>query len=410
MNVVYPRCCGIDDHKTFVIACLSLKDGTEVRKEIRRFGTMSRDLLALRTWLLETGCTHVGMESTGVYWRTVYAHLEGSFVLVVANAQHMRAVPGRKTDVQDAEWIADLLQQGLLTASFVPTRQQQDLRDLTRTRSGLVEERARLVNRIHKLLEEANLKLGSVLSDVMGISGTAILRALARGETDRERLVALAHPSARRRKQEVLVQALEGHIQPHHRFVLAELLSLIETLNHSIDRVEAELAHRQRPFEEQLTRLEAITGVSRRILAVLFAEVGWDMSRFPDAAHLASWAGLCPGHDESGGKRRSGRIRQGNRYVHAALVQAVHAASKTQTYLGEQYRRLAKRRGSKRAAIAVGHSILVIYYHMLQTGESYHEKGVAFFQQADAQRVQQHLVQRLERLGYQVTLRPRPAA
>lgn len=301
------------------------------------------------------------------------------------------------------------MQNGLLMPSFVPCPEQQDLRDLTRTRTSLVQERARLVNRIHKLLEEANIKLASVLSDVMGVSGKAILQALAQGEEDPERLARRAHHSLQR-KHELLVQAVEGQMRPHHRFLLAELLRLIETLDLSIAHVQQAIAELMQPFEEQLQRLEAIPGVSRRILEVLEASVGWDMSRFPDAAHLASWAAMCPGHDQSGGKRRSGRIRQGNRYVRAALVQAAHAASKTQTYLGEQYRRLAKRRGSKRAAIAVGHSILIIFYHMVKTGEEYHEKGVGFFQQADHQRVQQHLIQRLEHLGYQVTLHPHPAA
>jgi transposase len=409
MNLLYARCCGIDAHKTFVVACLSIWEEGGSRKEVRQFGTMSRDLIALREWLLAAQCTHVSMESTGVYWRTVYSHLYGYFELVVANAQHLKGVPGRKTDVLDAEWLADLLQHGLLKASYVPGPDQQDLRDLTRTRITLVEEHARLVNRIHKLLEEANVKLASVLSDVMGVSGKAILHALAEGEEDGERLAGLAHRKVQH-KHDLLVQALEGQIRPHHRFLLRELLSLIEALDRSIAHVEQEIAQRLRPFDEQLSRLEAITGVSRRILEVLFAEVGWDMSRFPDAAHLASWAAMCPGHDESGGKRRSGHTRKGNRYVRSALVQAAHAASKTQTYLGEQYRRLAKRRGSKRAAIAVGHSILVIFYQMMKTEEEYHEKGVEFFQHADKQRVQRHLVQRLERLGYQVTLHPLSAA
>jgi transposase len=241
--------------------------------------------------------------------------------------------------VQDAEWIADLLQHGLLTASFVPSPEQQDLRDFTRTRISLVQERARLVNRIHKLLEEANIKLASVLSNVMGVSGRAILQALADGEEDPERLAGLAHPSIQK-KHELLVKAIEGQIRPHHRFLLRELLHLIDTLDLSITHIEQEIAERPRPFEEPMKRLETVTGVSRRVLEVFFAEVGWDMSRFPDAAHLASWAGMCPGHDESGGKRRSGRIRNGNPYVRAALVQAAHATSRTQTYLGEQYRRL----------------------------------------------------------------------
>lgn len=409
MEVLYSRCSGIDVHERFVVVCLSRVEHGQRTKELRRFGTMTGDLLWLRKWLLETGCTHVAMESTGIYWRPVYDRLYGYFELIVTNAQHMKTVPGRKTDVQDAEWIADLLQHGLLRGSFVPPPAQQTLRDLTRMRVTLVQERARIVNRLHKVLEEANLKLGTVLSDILGVSGKAILQALAAGETDPQRLANLAHPSLQP-KHDQLVQALESEGGEHDQFVLRELLSLIEALDRSIAHVEHKLEERLHSYEETLARLEEITGVSRRILYVLFAEVGTDMSRFPDAAHLASWAGMCPGQHESAGKRLSGRIRKGNQWLRAALIQAAHAAGRTQTYLGEQYRRIGKRRGKKRAAVAVGHSILVIFYQMMLTGEHYHEKGVTYLQERDKQRQQLHLIERLERLGYQVSVQPQPVA
>lgn len=409
MEVLYPRCCGIDVHDDFVVACFSRVERGQRKKELQRFRAVTRDLIALRNWLLERGCTHVAMESTGVYWRPVYDRLFGFFELTVANAQHMKAVPGRKTDKQDAEWIADLLQHGLLKNSFVPHREQQNLRGLTRLRTTLVQERARLVNRLHKTLQEANIKLSGVLSDIVGVSGKAILHALAAGETDGHRLARLAHPSVRC-PHDQLADALESEIGEHHQFLLQELLTLIEGLDHSITHLEHKIEERLQPFEKTLERLEGITGVSRLVLQVLFAEVGTDMSRFPDDAHLASWAGMCPGQHESAGKRLSGRTRKGNRWLRAALIQAAHAAGRTQTYLGEQYRRISKRRGKKRAAVAVGHSILVIYYHMMLTGEHYQEKGVEFFRQRDKQQHERRLIQRLEHMGYQVILQPRPAA
>jgi len=339
----------------------------------------------------------------------VYRRLEGFFELVVANAQHIKTVADRKTDVQDAEWIADLLQHGLLRASFVPGQEQQELRDLTRLRVSLVQERARLVNRIHKVLEEAGIKLSSVLSDVMGVSGRAILQGLCAGESDPVRLARLMRPGVQATEEQV-VAALTGDVREHHRFLLRELLSLIEAQSRSITHVEQEIVRRVSSFEEQIQRCEHITGVSRQVVQVLMAEVGTDLSRFPDAEHLSSWAGVCPGHKESAGKRLSGRSKQGNRYVRAALVQAAHGVRRTKTYLGERYRRLKKRRGSKRAALAIGHDILVIYYQMMTTGQEYHDKGEEFFRQTDRDKVERQLVQRLERLGYQVTRQPRPAA
>lgn len=395
MEVLYARCCGLDVHQRFVVACLSIIEAGQRRREIRTFGCTTGELLALRNWLLESGCTHVAMESTGIYWRPVYQRLLGFFELVVANAQHLKAVPGRKTDVKDAQWIADLLQHGLLAPSLVPAQDQQELRELTRLRLSLTQERSRLVNRIHKLLQQAGIKLTSVLSDVLGVSGRAILEALAAGESDPERLADLAQKSVQH-KHTVLVEALTGDMRAHHRFLLRELLTLMRAVDHAIAQVEREIEQRLHPFEKAMGRLCQMTGVSQHTLEVLFAEVGSDMSRFPDAAHLCSWAGVCPGQHESAGRRQSGRSRPGNHYLKVALIQAAHATAHTQTYLGEQYRRIKQRRGTKRAAMAVAHSILVIFYHMMIREQPYQEKGVEFFHQLDQHRGPDHLVRRLQ--------------
>ncbi len=378
MQVMYQRCAGIDVHLRFLVVCLSIIEGGQRHKEIRTFRNETTDLLALRAWLLQEGCSHVGMESTGVYWLPVYRRLEGFFELVVANAQHIKTVPGRKTEVADAEWIADLLQHGLIPPSFVPDQEQQDVRDLTRMRVSLVQERSRLVNRVQKVLEEAGIKLSTVLSDVMGLSGRAILNALCAGESDPVRLARLVHRSVHATQEEI-ASALTCEVRDHHRFLLRELLALIDAQDRSIKHLEMEIERHLHPFEEQAKRCKKINGISRHVLYVLMAEIGTEMKRFPDAEHLSSWAGVCPGHKESAGKRLSGRSRKGNRYVRSALVQAAHGVRRSHTYLGERYRRLKKRRGSKRAALAVGHSILVIYYQMMKTGEEYQEKGEEFF-------------------------------
>jgi transposase len=409
MEVVYQRCAGVDVHQRFLVVCLSIVEGGQRRKEIRSFRNETADLLALRAWLVQEKCSAVGMESTGVYWMPVYRRLEGFFELIVANAQHIKAVPGRKTDVQDADWIADLLQHGLLTASFVPSQDQQDLRDLTRLRVSLVQERARLVNRVHKVLDAAGCQLSAVLSDIVGLSGKRILQALCAGESDPVRLARLMHPGVKATEEQV-VAALTAEMREHHRFLLRELLELIEVQDRSISHLEAEIERHLSSFEEEMERCEQINGVSRQVLYVLMAEIGTDLERFPDAEHLSSWAGVCPGQKESAGKRLSGRARKGNRYLRAALVQAAHGVRRSRTYLGERYRRLKRRRGSKRAALAVGHSILVIYYQMMKTGEEYQEKGEAFFARKDHGKVEQQLVRRLERMGYQVTLPVQPVA
>ncbi|SRR6266516_35243 len=409
MQVMYQRCAGIDVHLRFLVVCLLISEGGQRRKEIRTFRNETADLLVLRAWLLQEGCSHVAMESTGVYWLPVYRRLEGFFELVVGNAQHIKGVPGRKTDVQDAEWIADLVQHGLIQASVVPSQEQQEVRDLTRMRVSLVQERSRLVNRVQKVLEEAGIKLSTVLSDVMGLSGRAILDALCAGESDPMRLARRVHPSVHA-TQEQIAATLTAEIREHHRFLLRELLVLIDAQDRSIKHLELEIERHLHPFEEQVKRCVKINGVSEHVLYVLMAEIGTDMVRFPDAEHLSSWAGVCPGHKESAGKRQSGRCRKGNRYVRAALVQAAHGVRRSHTYLGERYRRLKKRRGSKRAALAVGHSILVIYYQMMKTGQEYQEKGEEFFQRKDRGKVERQLVRRLERMGYQVISPPQSVA
>ncbi len=404
MQVLHPCCCGLDVHKRFVVACLiwSTEDGKQ-HKELRRFDTLTPDLLRLIDWLQNAACTHVALESTGVYWMPIFNLMEGLFEIVLVNAQHMKAVPGRKTDTKDAEWIADLLSHGLLKASFIPPQPQRDLRDLTRYRTSLKQERTRHVNRIHKLLEETNLKLSSVFGDLMCKTGRAILHELAAGEANPEVLADLALLRAPH-KRDALVPALQGCMRAHHRFLLQELLEMVQTLERAIGRLDHEIEERLQPQKELMEQLDAITGVSQRVLETLFAEVGWELDSFPDAAHLASWVGICPGQHESGGKRRSGRTRKGNRHAKTMLVQAAHAAGKTKTYLGAQYRRLSKGRGIKRAAVAVGHSILVIYYHMLTTSQPYEEKGENYFAQHDHQEKQRRLVKQLERLGYTVKL------
>jgi transposase len=407
MDILYPYCCGLDIHKRSLTACLIVPDANgRSRKEVRTFGTMTDDLLALSDWLGAAGCTHVAMESTGVYWKPIHNLLEDSFRLLLVNAQHIKAVPGRKTDARDCEWIADLLQHGLLRGSFVPAREHRELRELVRYRTALVRERADEANRLQKTLEGANIKLASVATDIMGKSGREIFTALIDGTTDPATLAALAKGRLRE-KQEELTRALHGRIAPHQRFLLVEQLGHIDALAEMIDRVSAEIAARMEPFAPQLAALDTIPGVSQRVAEILIAEIGTQMAQFPSAHHLASWAGMCPGNNESAGKRRSGKTRKGSPWLRAILVEAARAAAHTKgAYLSAQYHRLAKRRGGKKAAVAVGHTILVIAYHLLRDGTTYTDLGGNYFDGRDRQAVERGLVRRLEGLGYKVSLEP----
>jgi transposase len=407
MDILYRCCAGLDVHKDSVVACLRrLADDGQLHKQVRTFGTVTRDLLALADWLAAEGVTHVAMESTGVYWKPVFNILEGQVEVLLVNAQHIKQVPGRKTDVKDCEWIAQLLQHGLLRASFVPPQPIRELRELTRQRTQLVGERSAVANRIQKVLEDANVKLGSVASDVLGVSGRDMLEAIGGGEEDPEKLADLARRRLRAKIPELQL-ALQGRVTDHHRFLLRLLLEHVNHLEGLIAQLGARIEEVLVPFEGAAARLDTIPGIDRRAAEVLLAEVGADMGPFPTADHLASWAGMCPGNNESAGKRRTGKTSRGSRWLRTMLVQAAWAASHTKgTYLVAQYRRLAARRGKKRALVAVGHTILVIAYHLLKAGTTYQELGGDFFERLDPERLTRSLVRRLEKLGHKVTLTP----
>ena len=410
MEIVHTHCAGLDVHKKTVVAAIIVPDEKGgLWKDVRTFGTLTSDLLALSDWLMACGVTHVAMESTGEYWKPVFNILENNFEVLLVNAQHIQAVPGRKTDVKDSEWIAELLRHGLLKASFVPPLGQRELRDLTRSRSTFVRTRATLVNRVHKVLEGANIKLASVASDVMGVSGRAMLEAIVEGHSSPAGMAELARGRLRE-KRDLLAKALEGRVQAHHRFVLTELLAQIDSLDETIERFNEQIAVYCRPFEEAVTLLDTIPGVGRETAEIIVSEIGTDMSRFPTADHLASWAGVAPGNNESAGKRHSGKTTQGNKVLGAGLNQAAHAAACTKdTYLSAQYRRLAARRGKKTAIVALEHTILVIAYHLIQTKEPYRELGGNYFDNRRPEATAKRLVKRLEQLGYAVSLQQAPA-
>jgi transposase len=407
MDVLIPRCCGLDVHQKTVVASVRILGPTgEVTRETRTFGTTTRALEALAAWLRPFAITHIAMEATGVLWKPVWHVLEPEWQLLLVNPQHLKRVPGRKSDVQDAEWIAQLLQCGLLRGSFVPPAAVRELRDLTRTRTILEDEITAVVNRIHKVLEDANLKLSSVASDIMGVSGRAILQALVDGETDPQRLADLARRRLRL-KRAALAEALYGRVTDHHRFLLHRFLSQIEFLEAEIARFDQRVADLTRPFAATLTRLDAIAGINRRTAENVIAEIGPDLRTFASAPHLVSWAGLCPGKRESAGKARQARMRKGNRWLTRALGQAAWAArNKKQCYLAAQFRRIARRRGEKRAVIAVANSILTATYFIVREGAEYRDLGPEHFERLHPEKVTRDLVKRLEKLGHKVTLEP----
>jgi transposase len=403
MEVLYPRCAGLDVHKDTVVASARLAAGREVSVEVRTFPTTTAGLLALSTWLAERGCTHVAMEATGVYWRPLWHVLaDGDFTLVLANAAHVKNVPGRKTDVADATWLAELLAHGLVRASFVPDAPTQTLRALLRTRKQLVRERASHVQRLQKTLEDANLKLASVLTDITGTSGRAILEALVAGETEPATLAALANQRVRAPRGK-LEEALRGRVTSHHRFLLRLHLRQVDALEAAVAEIDREVEAELEPFRAAVRLLSSIPGVSALSAEVIVAEIGTDMGRFPTAGHLLSWAGLCPRGDESAGKRRSTRLRKGAPWLKTTLVQCAWAATrKKASYLQAQFRRLRARRGPKKAICAVAASILTAAYHMLRDGTFYQDLGPDHFDRRAKGDRTARLVKQLTALGYTV--------
>jgi len=439
MQIVYERCAGLDVHKKTVVVCVRLlaTDGT-ITRHIRTFGTTTAALLELVAWLLSLDVTHVAMESTGEFWKPLYNLLEGSFTILVVNAAHIKNVPGRKTDVKDAEWLAELLAHGLLRPSFVPPPPQRALRDLTRQRTHLIRERGSEVNRLQKVLEWANIKLSSVVTDISGVSARAMLQALLAGQTDVSELAQLAKGRLRSKLPD-LEQALRGSLQPHHAFLIGQHLALIDVFDEQVaafdERIrEAIEGTRPAPPPDgtgDATQtasgegapsapdgawaaqaiVDAIPGIGRRVSEIVLAELGSDMSRFPSRAHVSSWAGLAPSQHESAGKRKSTRVRDGNHYLRATLVQAAWAAVRTKnSFLAAYFHRLAGRRGKQKAIIAVAHKILVIIYTLLKSGQVYEERGAAALDERQKERIVHRLERRIAQLGYKVNLEPITAA
>jgi len=411
IEVLYRICAALDVHAKTVVACLNQKG----KKEIRTFSTMTDDLLALTDWLVTAGCEQVAMESTGVYWKPVFNLMEGVLPVILVNAQHVKAVPGRKTDVRDCEWLCDLLRHGLLKASFIPPFEIRELRELTRYRQTLVKEQATIANRIQRLLEGGNIKLSQVASDILGVSSRLMLKQLAQGETDSRKLASLARGRLKEKEAE-LGRALTGRLTTAQRFVLAELVARVEELDAALKRVnqqvEQEVTSGANPFwGKSIELLETIPGVGERVAQTIISEIGVEMNCFPSEKHLSSWAGMCPGNHESAGKRKSGKTRKGNKHLRVALVQAAWAATHTkETYLAAQYWRLVKYKGKHRALVAVGHSILVIVYHVLARQLSYQELGTDYFDKQNLEKQRRLFIRKLEALGVKVTVEELPLA
>ena len=405
MELLIARCAGLDVHQATVVATVRVPDEQGGRRSVTEtFGTMTADLFALREWLQAYGVTHIALESTGVYWKPVYYVLEGAFTLLLINMQELKRAPGRKTDVKDSEWLAQLLECGLLKASFVPPPPIRELRDLTRYRVQQVRDRAQEVNRLCKVLEDAGLKLTRVVTDVMGVSGRAMLRALVEGTTDPAVLADLARGVLRKKLPE-LRRALQGRFRRHHAFLIEQIFAKIDFLDETLDRLTTEIEGRLGPFEPMLTALDTIPGVDRIGAISIVAETGGDMSRFPSAGHLCSWGAMCPGQNESAGKRRSGKTRKGNRYLRRTLIQAALGATrKNGSALQARYYRVKRHRGHKKAVVAVGHQILEIAYYVMHDGVSYDELGADYFDRRHAERAVRRHVRQLEALGFHVTI------
>ncbi len=411
MQVVHERCCGLDVHKKTVVACVLLTAPTgEVTKAVRTYATMTADLLALGDWLSSLGVTQVAIESTGIYWRPVFNLLEEGRTVTLVNAQHLKRVPGRKTDVRDSEWLADLLRHGLLRPSFIPPAPVRQLRDLTRYRATLIQERAAEANRLQKVLETANIKLAMVATDVLGVSGRRMLEALLGGAQDPAALAELAKGRLRAKLPE-LRRALDGRVQPHHLVLIERILAHIDFLEASLAQLQSAIEPHLAAFAEAVELLDTIPGVDAEAAAVIVAEIGTDMSRFASAKHLASWAGLCPGNKQSGGKRLNEKATKGDRWLRGVLGEVAWAISHTKgNYLAAQYHRLARRRGKYKAIVAIAHSVLVIAYHILRDRQPYTDLGADYFERLEAERVERYHVKKLRQLGYEVTLTPSQAA
>jgi transposase len=401
MDIVIKNACGMDVHKDTITACAITSEG----KEIETFSTKTIYLIDLVNWVKKHKCTHVAMESTSVYWKPIVNLLEAEDIeFLVVNAQHIKAVPGRKTDVKDAEWIANLLRHGLLKSSYIPDRNQRELRELVRYRRSIIEERARQQNRIHKVLEGANIKLGSVISDVLGVSARDMLRSLAEGNDDLEELSNFARGVMKKKKDELKL-ALQGYIQDHQRFMIKTILDHIDFLTEQIDKLDIEIEKRMEESQEDIERLDSIPGIGRKVAEQMIAELGTNIKeQFPTAPQMCSWAGLVPGNNQSAGKRKSSKIMNGNKYLKSSLIEAAHSVRGSKNYLGALYRRTASRKGKKRAGIVVAHAMLRISYYLLTRKEMYVDLGEDYFDKQKQQSIVRHSLRRLEGLGYTVTL------